>query len=184
MYFKVMHFLRIIFPHIISKSFIYLSLIPFPTSSRPILLACSAVGTKIWVLQLKCGLPVCWSGLGGLGWDRLSSKFHTESEDEVDKGGQRKSVRLLFKTIPGLNETRIRVKCSICAAIKISSRVLGLAEPTLISHCQFELEPATRFPLSILLLFFFFRPLITPPPTLLSMQPNRHSGSGCGGGCP
>lgn len=112
------------------------------------------------MLQFKYGLAACWSCLGGLGWDPLCSKFHTSSADEVDKCGEgkvegvRQTVRdgvkrrvwdCCQRLVPGLNEWRTGLSALFVQLLKAGSRVQGLAEPNLISHCQFESEPATRF---------------------------------------
>lgn len=166
----------------------------FPLSVIQPPLACfgkAAAGVQIWVLQPKCGPPVCWPGLGGLGWDRLGSKFHTLSGDDGDKGGRgkvegvslmaRETVRSrvwdrCLRLVPGLNEGRIGVKCSVCVAIKSWEQSAGLCWAK--SHQSLPIWTRTPPPPSSISL------LSSSPPTLLSVQANRHSGSGCGGGCP
>lgn len=127
--------------------------------------------------QFKYGLPVCWSCLGGLGWDQLCGKFHTSSGDEVDKCGEgkvegvRQNVRDEVKRrvwdccqrlVPGLNEWRTGLSALFVQLLKAGSRVQGLTEPNLISHCQFESEPATRFPSFFSFFFGNSSPLLSP----------------------
>lgn len=71
-------------------------------------------------------------------------------------------MRLSPGLVHGLNEQRIGVKCSIYAALKAGSRVHGSAQPNLISHCQFESEPATCYSSFYSSSFTLSSPLLPP----------------------
>lgn len=179
------------FPIHSPKSFIYLPLIPIPISSRLLYRHMLQWAPRSECLSFSSG---GWGGLGGLGWDQLSGKFHTQSGDEVHKGGrvkvegvsrrERERVRrrvwdCCFRVVCGLNERRMRVKCSIYVAIK--SLVWSTGPRWAKSHQSLPIWIRTNHqfpsfsPSS-------FRPLLSSP--LLSLQTNRHSGSGSGTGCP
>lgn len=162
---------RLIFP-----SALQLPSSPFSSSPPPPLLETSSRPPRWHVPR----------ALGGLGRGRIAGEFHTRSGDEVDTGGggggggEGRRGEAGFgeedceTAVPGLNERRMRVKCSVCAAIKKPGP--GRTGPRLAeSHrVAANLNRHQQPPfVCFFCVSFFSLATLNPSPTLLSGRTNE-----------